>query len=203
MGSNEYSDRQLVADIYSGNPEVAGRAADKLKGMCYGAAVRRCSPHMIEDVVQEAMLRIHEGRLSGYDPARSELMSYIGRMVANVGVTLHRREGRYVKGIVRLQELLNIGGAPGRTDSWLAEAQMDAIRQESSDQEFDIVCMVYAREMTVEQVAHHFNLPVGTVKSKIHHLGKRARRRLEKKKEALETGPHKRANSTHPHNTIG
>jgi len=135
----------------------------------YTVAYRLCGRHQeAEDVVQTALLRVQKGLVT-YEPGN--LRGWLSRITTNVFLDETRRKKRRpVQALPEDPERV-LAGAPG-ADEALDAAELPAyiqtaIRSLSPDYRAALVlCDVVG--MTYPEIADTLDVPVGTVRSRIH-----------------------------------
>jgi RNA polymerase sigma-70 factor (ECF subfamily) len=135
----------------------------------YTVAYRLCGRHSeAEDLVQTALVRVERG-LETYQPGN--LRGWLTRITTNVFLDETRRKKRRPVQALPDDPDRVIAGAPG-ADVALDEADLptyiqDAIRTLGPDYRAAIVlCDVVG--MTYPEIAETLDIPVGTVRSRIH-----------------------------------
>lgn len=143
-----------------------------------GALVNRWQPRLLRhalrltgqadaaaDVLQEAWLAIVRGLRRLDDPARFPAWAY--RIVTNKCADWVRRAARRRAGTRPLDEEPAAPEPPPGPEPEIAALRRALGRLEP--QRRAILSMFYLDEMSVRQIAEALSLPVGTVKSRLHH----------------------------------
>jgi RNA polymerase sigma-70 factor (ECF subfamily) len=132
-------------------------------------------PHLAEDVVQETMVRAwrHAERLR---PCRDSIMHWLKRVARNVVVDRIRARRS------RPEEVEESEAAFSSADHATAVVESmfvaDALSRLSPAHQ-EVLRIVYFCDRTAAQAAELLELPVGTVKSRVHHALRRLRLHVE------------------------
>lgn len=134
------------------------------------AVLRVGSPADAEEILQETMLAVWLGR--DRIGALDSVGAWIYGIARNKTVDALRRTKR--PGV----ELADVA-VPSRTEAIeLAVDAQNALRN-LDDEERDLVLMVFFLGLTYEEVSQALEIPVGTVKSRMFHIRKRLRSKME------------------------
>ncbi|WP_026422040.1 sigma-70 family RNA polymerase sigma factor [Actinokineospora inagensis] len=123
-------------------------------------------PHRAEDVVQETWIRAwrHREKLT---EDRGSVRSWLMRVAHNIAVDQHRgRAARPAE--VELPEV-DVTSAPARTDEVLDKVVVDAALEALPEPHRKTVVEVYFADRTAAAAAITLQVPVGTVKSRLHY----------------------------------
>ena len=188
-----FDDLTLVKRFRQGDMESFSLLVAKYQDRIYNMLLRMCGRAAdAEELAQEAFLRAMEriGQFHG----RSKFYTWLFRIAANLAIT-HRRRGGRIKfhslsgpedgdssGADALTSPLasrrQIGPAEAAEAVETNECVMDALGQ--LDDEFRLVIVLRdIEEMDYAQVADVMNVPVGTVKSRLHRARAMLRDRLK------------------------
>lgn len=124
--------------------------------------------HDAQDLVQEVLLRVQRG-LSAYRPGSME--AWLGRITTNAFVDdVRRRRRRPVVALASVAEKVN-PGAPAADDALdrevLPDHVADALRELPDDYRTAVIlCDVVG--LRYEEIAEALDVPLGTVRSRIH-----------------------------------
>ncbi|HKY63697.1 MAG TPA: sigma-70 family RNA polymerase sigma factor [bacterium] len=139
-------------------------------------AMFRLTPRpLLDDLVQEAFLKIWRGlpRFEG----RCELKIWIYRIVRNVAVDGLRRQPPPSQAWEEEQGTDQEPEAPR-----LAQNEIRRLLAGFDMDQRDVIVLFYMEELSIQEISEVLNLPIGTVKSRLH----RAREKLRQLMEDIE-----------------
>jgi RNA polymerase sigma factor (sigma-70 family) len=131
-----------------------------------------------EDAVCEAVAKAWQSRLSLKEQER--FPAWFGRIVANVcRDRLRKRAG------VRIVDLEDAVGQElvGTGDQFrdaLARDEVGRLVRMLPEEQLMVVALRFWRDMSLEQIAERLDIPVGTVKSRLHNALRSLRRELDR-----------------------
>ena len=187
-----FDDLTLVQRFRQGDIESFSLLVEKYQDRIYNMLLRMCGrPADAEELAQEAFLRAMEriGQFHG----RSKFYTWLFRIAANLAISHRRRGGRIKFHSLTGPEDGDSSGSDALTSGLAAKRQggpqAAAVAAETSeyvmealgelDDEFRLVVVLRdIEEMDYAQVADVMNVPVGTVKSRLHRARALLRDRL-------------------------
>jgi RNA polymerase sigma-70 factor (ECF subfamily) len=133
---------------------------------------------LAEDLTQEAFIRAYQA-IGRCDPDRP-FLPWLLRILINLSRTAVRRRGRQVS-VAEVTGADTMDGdfaaeSDDRVLVWRALSELEPIHR-------DVLMLRYYHDFAEAEIAEALALPVGTVKSRLHH----ARRRLEERLGTAET----------------
>jgi len=141
---------------------------DHYSGALYGVASRIISKESVaEEVLHDAFLRIWE-RIESYDPGKGRLFTWMLNITRNLAIDKSRS-----KEISRDRKTGDISNFVHSVDRASPEIQhVDAIGlkevlDQLPDEQKFVVEYLYLRGYTQSEVAEEFNIPLGTVKTRL------------------------------------
>lgn len=191
---NELSDEALMAALAQGDSGALRTLMQRYRGPLYGYLVRMLnSKDDAEDLFQEVFLRVlrHAGRFEAGRRFRPWLYTIAGNMVRNTyrwrsyrqNVPLDREddEGQSLAG--QLQGEGEAPSAPAERAE-VADAVRTAVESLPPKGRVALV-LFYYQGLSYEEVSEALEIPLGTVKSRIHNAMKRLGKALEPQKDDL------------------
>jgi RNA polymerase sigma-70 factor (ECF subfamily) len=182
---NSSDDASLVERTLAGDQRAFGMLARR-----YSAQARRVArillrnPDDADDAAQDALLAAL-ANLARYDPSRP-FGPWLMRIVTNAAIDRSRR--RTARRAEPLHErLVDVGEAPDRAAqrSELAIRLRDALLELPERQRL-AVTLFDAEGYSHAEIADILRVPIGTVRSDVHHARRRLREQLAEWKEAIE-----------------
>ena len=165
-------DRELVERARNGEGEAFGLIADAVYDRCYGVAHRILGEApAAQDATQQALLDIWRKLPNLRDPSRFEAWCY--RIVVHACYAEARRIKRAIPA------LLPEDSQPATTaDQFRAIVDRDEVERAFDRQRVEhraVLVLRYYLDLPLEDIANILDVPLGTVKSRIHN-GLRAMR---------------------------
>lgn len=169
----------------SSRPGTVLDAFDQYYRDVHGYLARRVDAHTAEDLASETFARALEHR-ARFDPAKGGERAWLFGIATNLLAKHRRSEVRGYRAHARL------GADPltrGRSDLDEVDARVDAQAHgralagalaELRDEERDVLLLVAHAQMSYGEVAQALDLPVGTVRSRLHRARGRVRAALER-----------------------
>lgn len=166
-GSQELE--RLAALALSGNEEAYGQLYERTVDDVYRAVyylVRNRAD--IEDIVQDAYIQFHRS-LRAYDPSRPLRPWLMGVVMRQVRAYRRGRwmQFRFAGRSERLHDRLEEDFSGEVVDHLTNRALLDGVRGLSFKLQ-QVITLHYLNEYTQEEIADILDIPVGTVKSRIH-----------------------------------
>ncbi|WP_208322851.1 RNA polymerase sigma factor [Mumia sp. ZJ1417] len=152
---------------------------------------RRLGPHDAEDALGDVFVVALERRAS-FDPGATSARPWLYGIASNLIARRHRDEVRFLRTLQR-------EGTPAATLEFedAAADRMDADRSfrdlagalaELSTGDRDVLLLIAWAQLGQDEVASALEIPVGTVKSRLHRARRLLREQLDVKPTAAEAG---------------
>ena len=172
------TDRELVLSLQSGSLDALGVLYDRYRQLVYRTALAITGDkEAADDLLQDVFLRLY--RFAERIDGQRSLEPWLYRMTANLAYTWVKRHSRWVQPLEDLVDWLMAGGrnAPyeltEKNDEWLQVQQ--AVLELPLPQRI-VVILYYMNDLSLQEISDVMDVPVGTVKSRLHY-GRRALRR--------------------------
>jgi RNA polymerase sigma-70 factor (ECF subfamily) len=181
----ELDDSRIVAASLD-EPEAFGELFRRHAPRLHAYIRRRLGPPLADDLVSEAFATAFRQR-ARFD-GRREFGAWLWGIAANLIARHHRQETRMYRAYARTgvdpaADAADVAGAAG--DRAAAAALGPALAKalaSLSAQERDAVLLLAWAEMSYAEIAATLDLPLGTVKAKIHRARKKLRKALPEEK---------------------
>jgi len=175
----QHSDEQLLALSRSGDKEAFGRLVQRYEQELYNFLLRFLGqPSLAEDVFQEAFLQVHLSA-ADFDTSR-RFRPWLYTIAANKARDLLRSRSRRPA-----VQLTTAAEDTSEVDLWhnllrddtTPEDILDAKQQKQLVQQVvaqlpdhlrEILVMAYFNQLSYKEMAQVFDIPLGTVKSRLH-----------------------------------
>ena len=172
----------LVERAQRGDAEAFDSLARLVGDRCLAIAVRILRDHgLAEDAVQASLVTAWTELRTLRDPSRFE--PWLHRILTNACYAEARRRRRWSEGL----RLLPVEGAD-RNDDYLTVDDRDVLERafrRLTVQQRAILVFHHYLGLTLAEVATRTDLPVGTVKSRLHHATRALRASIEADARAI------------------
>jgi RNA polymerase sigma-70 factor, ECF subfamily len=162
-------DIDLYLDIQAGRTEALGTLYDRYGKLVYGLAYRILNnPQEAEDLTQEIFLNFW--RKGGYNPDRGSLGSYLIVMTRSRSIDKIRARGTFRKFLDRWRKSMpteTYGNNPFEAASHNERSErVRTALGELSDNQRQILEMLYYEGLSQREIAERLDIPLGTVKTR-------------------------------------
>ncbi len=184
---DQSQDGQLVLRLQDGDLEALGRLFDRHRQMVYRTALAITNdPEIAADLLQDVFLRMHRFA-HRIDPQRP-LKPWLYRMTVNLTYSWIKRRNRWIHRVNEMAEWLSRVREP--TPDNIAEQDEDwqliqrAITALPVTQRV-VVVLYYLGELSIKEISEILEVPVGTVKSRLHYGRRSLKKQLGLHRELL------------------
>ncbi|RMF48267.1 MAG: RNA polymerase sigma factor [Anaerolineae bacterium] len=173
------SDRELVIALQSGDLDALGQLYDRHRRLVYRTAFAITGDaEAAADLLQDVFLRLH--RFAHRIDPRRPVEPWLYRMTANLAYSWLKRRKRWLQPLDGVMEWFQ-GTQRKRTLQQRVEhsAEWERLRLamlKLPPQQRIVVVMYYINELSLQEIAEVLEIPVGTVKSRLHY-GRQALRK--------------------------
>ncbi len=168
---SDSNDRELIIQLQQGSLDALGELYDRFRQMVYRTALAITSdPEAANDLLQDVFLRLYRFA-DRIDPQRP-LEPWLYRMTANLAYTWVKRRNRWIRPLEDLADWLagNSRNSPQeaaeRNEDWRRIQQ--AIASLPLPQRV-VVVLYYLNDLSLQEISDILDVPVGTVKSRLHY----------------------------------
>ena len=165
------SDRELIVQLCQGSLEALGLLYDRYQRMVYRTALAITGdPDAAADLLQDVFLRLHRFARR-IDPERP-LEPWLYRVTTNQAYTWVKRHNRWTKSLEDIAEWLLSGwknpplSQVELNDTW---AQVQQALSSLPFSQRVVVVLYYINELSLQEISDILEIPVGTVKSRLHY----------------------------------
>ena len=171
--SDQPSDQELVAAANAGDASAIETLYLRYRDWVVGRAARICGRHDALDVLQETFVYVI-GKFPGFE-LTCQFKTFLYPVVKNVALAKLRAQGRTVPLDDAVPEL----AAPAALAAAEAEKSnlAEQVRALPTGQQ-EVIVLRYADGLSQAEIAQALSIPIGTVKSRLHHALSRLRREL-------------------------
>jgi RNA polymerase sigma-70 factor (ECF subfamily) len=175
-------DSQLITQMRQGDLLALGVLYNRHKTQVYRVALAITrDPDAAEDILQECFLRFYSA-VDRFDETRL-LLPWLYRVTVNLSYNWVTRRNRWLAPMEGAVERLRAGpkSSPERV---VEQNELQRIVREALDSlKFEhrvVLVLFYLGGFSIKEVAFILDVPVGTVKSRLHYGRERLRSRLER-----------------------
>jgi RNA polymerase sigma-70 factor (ECF subfamily) len=168
---SKVSDHELIAQLREGSLDALGQLYDQHRQLVYRTALAITGdPEAASDLLQDIFLRLHRfaDRL---DPQRP-LEPWLYRMTTNLAYTWVKRNHRWLRPLEELADWLSGGDTnPSYSQVELQDDwhQVQLAVSALPLQQRIVVVLYYLNDLSLQEIADILEVPVGTVKSRLHY----------------------------------
>jgi RNA polymerase sigma-70 factor (ECF subfamily) len=171
----QIGDQELILELQQGNLEALGLLYDRYRQMVFRTALAITGdPDAASDLLQDIFLRLY--RFADHIDGQRPLEPWLYRMTTNLSYTWIKRYHRWLRPLEDLADWL--AGSSRNSPYEMVEQQddWDHVQQAVSKLPLSqrvVVVLYYLNDLSLQEIAEIMNVPMGTVKSRLHY-GRRA-----------------------------
>ena len=183
----QLQDNQLITKLQDGDLEALGFLYDRHRQMVYRTALAITGdPEVAADLLQDVFLRLH--RFAHRIDTERPLTPWLYRVTANLAYSWMKHRNRLTRCLKEMAEWLS--REPKTTPDHLAEQDEEcrwvqrAIASLPITQRVVIV-LYYVSDLSLQEISEILDIPVGTVKSRLHYGRRTLKKQLSLQREML------------------
>ncbi|MEW5869024.1 MAG: RNA polymerase sigma factor [Chloroflexota bacterium] len=169
MGST--IDQELILQLQAGSLDALGLLYDRHRQMVFRTALGITGdPEAANDLLQDVFLRLH--RFADRIEVERPLEPWLYRVTTNLAYTWVKRNRRWYHPLEDLAEWLAGPGKSSPYDEVERSDDCNRVQKAISNLPFAqrvVVVLYYLNDLSLQEVAEILELPVGTVKSRLHY----------------------------------
>lgn len=165
-------DRELILALQSGSLEALGVLYDRHQQLVFRTALGITGDNeAAADLLQDIFLRLH--RFACHVDPQRPLEPWLYRMTANLAYTWVKRNQRWLPSLEEVSEWL-AGNRKSDHQLPIAEAEdmyplvQQAVQALPLPQRI-VVVLYYVNDLSLQEISEILDVPVGTVKSRLHY----------------------------------
>jgi RNA polymerase sigma-70 factor (ECF subfamily) len=175
------SDSKLILGLQNGNLEALGVLYDRHRGLVFRTALAITGDaEAAADLLQEVFLRLH--RFASHIDSGRPLEPWLYRMTTNLSYTWVKRHNRLLRPLEDVADWLT----GNRKDIPAIRSEINEswrqIQQAMSTLPLShrgVVVLYYIDDLSIQEIAEILEIPVGTVKSRLHYSRQALRKSLD------------------------
>jgi RNA polymerase sigma-70 factor (ECF subfamily) len=175
------SDSKLILGLQNGSLEALGILYDQHRGLVFRTALAITGDaEAAADLLQEVFLRLH--RFASHIDSGRPLEPWLYRMTTNLSYTWVKRHNRLLRPLEEVADWLT----GNRKDIPAVRSEINEswrqIQQALSALPLShrgVVVLYYIDDLSIQEIAEILDIPVGTVKSRLHYSRQALRKSLD------------------------
>ena len=172
-------DGELILQLQNGSLEALGKLYDKHQRMVYRTAlVITGDTDAAADLLQDVFLRLY--RFSSHIDPQRPIEPWLYRMTANQSYTWVKRSKRWLRPLEEVAEWL-VGTRRSSTQANVIDEDWVQVQQAVSALPLPqrvVVVLYYLNDLSLQEIADILDVPVETVKSRLHYGREALRKHL-------------------------
>jgi RNA polymerase sigma-70 factor, ECF subfamily len=165
------SDSELVLSLQAGSLEALGSLYDRHRQLVFRTALAITGDaEAAADLLHDVFLRLH--RFAAHIDPHRPLEPWLYRMTTNLSYTWVKRRQRWIRPLEDVADWL----AGNRKEIPAYQAEMDdschQVQQAVSSLPLShrgVVVLYYVNDLSLQEISEILDIPVGTVKSRLHY----------------------------------
>jgi RNA polymerase sigma-70 factor (ECF subfamily) len=174
-------DSELVLRLQAGSLEALGVLYDRHRGLVFRTALAITGEaEAADDLLQEVFLRLH--RFASHIDSKRPLEPWLYRMTTNLSYTWVKRHNRLLRPLEEVAEWIS----GNRRDTPAVRSEINEtwrqVLQALSSLPLShrgVVVLYYINDLSIQEIAEILDIPVGTVKSRLHYSRQALRKSLD------------------------
>jgi RNA polymerase sigma-70 factor (ECF subfamily) len=195
------SDAELLARSLE-DPEAFGGIFDRYAQTLLRYLVRRVGRTTAESLLGDVFRTAFEAR-SRFQPERASALPWLYGIASNLLLKHYRTEGRRLRATAKLAaEAREAAGAAGPAETAGARLVLERVAkaiEELPATERDVLLLFAWEDLGYQEIAQALNVPVGTVRSRLHRARERLREPIRPSGKEGGMKPNRRARSSAGH----
>ncbi|MEN6299789.1 MAG: RNA polymerase sigma factor [Anaerolineaceae bacterium] len=183
----KHTENQLVEELRSGSLEALGLLYDRYQHMVYRTAIAITGDsEAANDLLQDVFLRLY--RFADHIDSKRPLEPWLYRMTANLSYTWVKRNHRWYQPLEDLADWLVSGESNVPLSQVESQDDWHLVQQAVLDLPLPqriVVVLYYLNDLSIQEIAEILEVPVGTVKSRLHYGRHALKKNLGLQKEML------------------
>lgn len=162
------SESELVVKLKAGDKASLEYLYDHYSPALYGVISRIIrNDDVAEEVLQDVFLKIWS-RISNYDPGKGRLFTWMLNVARNLAIDRTRsREISYAKKTDDLANFVSMVEAKGGSELSVDSIGLTEVLARLSDDQRFVVTYLYLKGYTQSELSEEFDIPLGTVKTRL------------------------------------
>ena len=170
MNTKKLSEDELVALLKGNDPKGLHFLYDNYSGPLFGVILRIVgSQEMAEDILQDSFVKIWK-KISSYDKSKGRLYTWIVNISRNTAIdSLRVKDYDFKSKNQRLDNSVRSINRQYNVSTKIDTIGLKAVVEKMEPGSKSIIDKLYFEGFTHEEAARELNMPVGTLKTKLHN----------------------------------
>ncbi len=158
------SDRELIELVNKGDVDAFEVLYRRYRDWVYRLAWRFTGNQQDAlDVLQDTFIYLL-GKFPGFSLTAS-ITTFLYPVIRHISLTIRSKSRRFTSE----EEILSETAAPALKDTQGSRSELAAVLTVLPDEQREVLLMRFVDDMSLQEVATALNIPIGTVKSRLHH----------------------------------
>ena len=158
------SDQELIELINQGDPDAFECLYRRYRDWVHRLAWRFTGNQQDAlDVLQETFIYLL-GKFPGFELTAS-MTTFLYPAVRHLSLAIRSKSRRFTSD----EEVLSEIAAPASKETQSSRSELAAVLTVLPDEQREVLLMRFVDDMTLQEIATALNIPLGTVKSRMHH----------------------------------
>ena len=158
------SDQELIQFINEGDTDAFEVLYQRYKDWVCRLAWRFTSNQQDTlDVLQETFIYLL-GKFPGFELTAS-MTTFLYPVVKNISITIRNKNRRFTSS----EEILSEMTVPTSNETDSSRSELAAVLTVLPDEQREVLLMRFVDDMSLQEIADALDIPIGTVKSRLHH----------------------------------
>lgn len=183
----EITDRELIISLQNGDLDALGCLYDRHQQMVYRTALGiTADTEAAADLLQDTFLRLNRF-INRVDPDRP-LQPWLYRVTANLAYTFIKRRNRGFKALKEMGEWIAREFIPGPHSIVECQEACSVIQKAVGTLPLSqriVVVLYYVNDLSLQEISEIIEVPVGTIKSRLHYGRQKLKKELSVYSESL------------------
>ncbi len=169
-----------IVQVQQGNKEALEVIYTIFKGPLYQFVFRYTNNEQLSiDIVQDSFEKLQR-KIHQYNPEKGKLKTYLFQIAYNTMITKVKRQNRLRALLPFLAEDIKVAHRENYEEKWAVQAAIESLPEDLRV----VVLLMYYHDLTQKEISSILNIPVGTVKSRLHRALQKLKMELEVNEDA-------------------
>jgi RNA polymerase sigma-70 factor, ECF subfamily len=170
-GPMSFTDEELMLQFQNGHVEALEQLYDRYRAPLYRFIFRYSQDDQLSmDIVQDTFLKLQQKKYF-YSPERGKFKTYLFQIAYNTMVTKMNAKARWRRLLPFLYK-----EPPVFTFSSEEKMDVEQVIRSLPEGQRAVLLLYYYHDLSQHEIAKILNIPLGTVKSRLHHAIQRIRK---------------------------